>query len=194
MKNPIFYLFAIIPFIIFGCTPSENENATVERELSPLEIGQNIAMQTQKVLGKNLLQAINTQGTENALLFCSSRAIPLTDSMAVVLEAKIKRVSDRNRNPQNVAAEAELDFINTTKERIAKGEKPQSKLISIGDLHLGYYPIMTGPVCMQCHGEEKTEILPNTLSQINSLYPDDKATGYKVNELRGIWVVAMKNY
>ena len=30
-----------------------------------------------------------------------------------------------------------------------------------------------------------------TLAKINQLYPNDKATGYDVNQLRGIWVVEM---
>ncbi len=50
---------------------------------------------------------------------------------------------------------------------------------------------MTNQMCMQCHGETNTEVLTNTLSKINTLYPDDKAMGYKVGELRGIWVVEL---
>ena len=47
-------------------------------------------------------------------------------------------------------------------------------------------------MCLQCHGQLKTEILPETLSKINKLYPNDLATGYKIDELRGIWDVEMK--
>jgi len=46
-------------------------------------------------------------------------------------------------------------------------------------------------MCMQCHGSENEQIDNNTLAKINELYPDDKATGYGVGELRGIWVVEM---
>lgn len=158
---------------------------------TPIEKGQNIAMKTKGVLGSNLLQAINSKGTEGALSFCSTRAIPLTDSIAVALNAKVKRVSDKNRNPDNKANEAELSYIEATKLAIAQGEKPQAKLISEGNKMLGYYPIMTGQMCLQCHGEPEAEILPNTLSKIQTLYPEDKAIGYNIDELRGIWVVEM---
>ena len=159
--------------------------------LSPIEVGQNMAMKTKGVLGKNLLKAINSKGTENALSFCSNRALPLTDSMAVSLNAQIKRVSDKNRNPKNKADQDELAYIESTKKRLLKGEEPKPQIMTVDSKQLAYYPIMTGKMCMQCHGQVHTEVLPATLSKINSLYPDDKAIGYKLNELRGIWVVKM---
>ncbi|WP_338769735.1 hypothetical protein WAF17_10435 [Bernardetia sp. ABR2-2B] len=57
-------------------------------------------MQTKGVLGKNLLGAINSKGTEHAVSFCSTKAIHLTDSMAVALNAYVKRVSNKNINPK----------------------------------------------------------------------------------------------
>ena len=50
---------------------------------------------------------------------------------------------------------------------------------------------MTNIMCLQCHGKPDKDILPNTLTKIGSLYPEDKAIGYGVDELRGIWVVEM---
>lgn len=156
---------------------------------SSIDFGQKFAMQTKGVLGKNLIDAINTKGTENAVSFCATRAIPLTDSMAIALNANIKRVSDRNRNPKNKANASELKYINNAKSSISKGYSPKPQLLTINNKQVGYYPIMTNKMCMQCHGQTKTEILPGTLLKINELYPKDLATGYKVDELRGIWVV-----
>lgn len=158
---------------------------------SPLEIGQSLAMQTKSVLGKNLLQAINTNGTENALSFCSTKAIPLTDSMALVLNTKIKRVSDKNRNPINQANARELDYINKSKDLITKKMPVKPMLTTMEGKNIGYYPIMTNKMCMQCHGKLKIDINTNTLTKIQNIYPYDKAIGYKENELRGIWVIEM---
>ena len=52
-----------------------------------------------------------------------------------------------------------------------------------------YYPIVTNAMCMQCHGKKDLQIKPETLAAIGEFYPEDKATGYGENELRGIWVV-----
>ena len=67
-----------------------------------------LAMATQSQLGKNLIAAIQRGGTEEAIPFCSIKAIPLTDSMAVAAKAKIQRVTDRPRNPLNSASEEEI--------------------------------------------------------------------------------------
>ena len=160
--------------------------------LSPIEMGQNIALKTKGVLGKNLQEAIKSKGTENAISFCSTRAIHLTDSMATSLNAIIKRVSDKHRNSENKASKVELSYIEATKLAIAQGKTPKPQLTVLENKQIGYYPILTNKMCMQCHGQLKTEILPKTLSKINKLYPNDLATGYKIGELRGIWVVEME--
>ncbi len=159
---------------------------------TPIQKGKKIAMQTKTVLGKNLLGAISKQGTEHALSFCSTKAIHLTDSMSTTLATKIKRVSDKNRNPKNAANQEELKYINDSKKIILEHKKPQPKLIEKENTTIGYYPIMTNNMCLQCHGEKNTDINPQTLSKIEVLYPNDKAFGYKSNELRGIWVIEMK--
>lgn len=164
-------------------SPSKPEPLSIEEQ------GLNFAMQTKGVLGKNLLNAINTQGIENALEFCSTRAYPLTDSMSTALQAKIKRVSDKNRNPQNAANESELTYIQNAKASLGKGEKIKPLVTKTADKSIAYYPILTDKMCLQCHGKPKEEILPKTLTKIKSLYPKDLATGYKEGDLRGIWVV-----
>jgi nitrate reductase cytochrome c-type subunit len=160
--------------------------------MAPGEQGLHFAMQTKGVLGKALMNAINMKGTENALAFCSTRAIYLTDSMAVTLNASIKRVSDKNRNPLNSANNEELAYIEKSKTLLYKGEKINPQIVETNSEMVGYYPIMMENMCLQCHGITESEVLPNTLQKINSIYPNDKAIGYKSGELRGIWVVKIK--
>lgn len=160
--------------------------------MAPGEQGLHFAMQTKGVLGKALMNAINMKGTENALAFCSTRAIYLTDSMAVTLNASIKRVSDKNRNPLNSANNEELAYIEKSKTLLYKGEKINPQIVETNSEMVGYYPIMMENMCLQCHGIPESEVLPNTLQKINSIYPNDKAIGYKSGELRGIWVVKIK--
>lgn len=167
------------------------QKKNTSEELSPLALGQSFALQTKSVLGKNLMGAITAKGSEYAVSFCSTRAIPLTDSVAVSVNAQIKRVSDKNRNKDNKANKEELAYIQKTKRAISKGESPKPELVELGSKHVGYYPILTNKMCLQCHGQFDKDISPATLKKIKSLYPNDIATGYKENELRGIWVVEM---
>jgi mono/diheme cytochrome c family protein len=126
---------------------------------SYLEKGQEIALGTKKILGKNLIGAINNKGTDEALSFCSEKAIHLTDSMANELNAKVKRVSDQNRNPDNKASQSELAYIQESKQRIKEGKKPKPQILEKGDHFIGYYQIMTNKMCLQCHGKPNQDII-----------------------------------
>ena len=160
-------------------------------ELPHLERGLKLAMQTKAILGSKLLKAIQAGGPEHAVDFCSTRAITLTDSMGHELNAGIKRVSDRNRNPANAVNAAELAYMQATRSRMEQGEKPTGQVQEHGDTVTGYYPIVMDALCLQCHGSRETDISPSTWNVIQARYPQDRAYGFAQGELRGIWVVDM---
>jgi nitrate reductase cytochrome c-type subunit len=164
---------------------------TVKPETDYLALGKSIATETQAVLVKNLMGAINKGGTEYALTFCNTNAITITDSMVHTLNSGIKRVSDKPRNAGNQANEIELAYIQVLKEKLASGEQPEAKMNEIEGKMVGFYPIVTNQMCLQCHGKAELNITAATLQKINKLYPADKATGYAANELRGLWVIEM---
>ena len=153
------------------------------------KLGRHIVMSTKKILGKNLKGAIKSQGTEYALDFCNTRAIPLTDSMGVVLDATITRVSDRNRNPDNAASPEEVDFIEMYSTLIASN-RDLSPILKGGTF---YMPIVTNEMCLQCHGSGD-EVSNGVRTGLDKLYPEDLALGYGVNEIRGIWRVDFGTY
>ena len=204
MKNTLIIgtlLFSGIAFL-GSCTNNEDsaqvteETAVVENiepqpEINYLETGKGLAMQTKASLGKNLALAINEKGSDGAVEFCNLQAIPITDSMSVVLDAKIKRVSDKPRNANNQANEAELAYINKWKAAKENGENHPPQLSEIDGKIVGYYPIVTNQMCLQCHGTPEKEVNTKTLSTIKKLYPADKALGYSEEEIRGIFVVEM---
>lgn len=205
MKNTLIIgtlLFSGIAFL-GSCTNNEDSTQVVEEkaavenmepqpEVNYLETGKGLAMQTKANLGKNLALAINERGSDGAVEFCNTKAIAITDSMSVVLAAKIKRVSDKPRNANNQANAAELAYINNWKEAKTKGEEHPPQLSELDGKMVGYYPIVTNQMCLQCHGTPEKEVNTKTLSTIKKLYPTDKATGYAEGEIRGIFVVEMK--
>lgn len=194
MKTAFFAIILLLVGISSSCgtndVPAAND---VQKDTTDYQAkGLEFATQAKNTLGKNLVNAINTQGTENALSFCSTRAIALTDSVAASLDVKLKRVSDKNRNPQNAANSDELNFIESLKKALVKGEKLKPLVNENGTTVTAYYPILTDQLCMQCHGETTTDISPATMTKLKTIYPTDLATGYSINEVRGIWVVEMK--
>jgi mono/diheme cytochrome c family protein len=167
-------------------------SVNAQGEISWLDRGSQLAMATKSVLGKNLLNAINTEGTAAALTFCNTRAIPLTDSMSTALGARIRRVSDQARNPGNRASAEELAYIQQAKEQLRNGQEPKPELRMLEGLAVGYYPITTNKMCLQCHGQPGKDITDATHKEISRLYPEDQGVGYGENALRGIFVVEMK--
>ncbi|WP_178984940.1 Tll0287-like domain-containing protein [Winogradskyella helgolandensis] len=153
------------------------------------ERGLKYALTTKAVLGKNLMGTIQKKGILEALNFCNLQAYPLTDSMSVVHNATIKRVTDKPRNPNNKANTEELGYIRDFKEVIANNEEPKPIVKKMDDKVKVYYPITTNNMCLQCHGKPNETVEASTLTRIKSLYPMDKALGYDINEVRGIWSI-----
>ena len=185
------FVFIAIGILIVSCNKKSKEETVVISE-DVKETLQKYALQTKGILGMNLMNAINTQGTEKAIEFCSTKAIVLTDSMGTSLNATPKRVSDQPRNPINRANENETAFINELKQKVLKGEKLTPKFSESEGKITGYFPIETNTMCLQCHGSKDLDIKPNVLKKIVQLYPKDQATGYKENQIRGIFVVTKK--
>jgi cytochrome c553 len=167
----------------------EKEHGNSQMQSDPVAFGRNVALSTKSQLGKNLLGAIQARGTEGALEFCNTRALPLTDSMSQIHHVQIQRVSDRPRNPENRANENELKHIQSFKDMVANQQTTSPILEELdGEVHF-YMPIMTNNMCMQCHGQQVDQVKPGTLAKIATLYPTDEATGYDENQVRGIWSI-----
>jgi hypothetical protein len=58
-----------------------------------------------KRLVANCNEALQNGGIDSALQYCNLRAYPITDSLSLVHQASIKRVSTKVRNPRNKADE-----------------------------------------------------------------------------------------
>lgn len=162
-----------------------------ENQTDYLALGQEIASDAQRELARNLTGAINEGGIVYALGFCSTKAIQLTDSMAKLHRASIKRATDKPRNPDNLASEEELAYIKELKMRSESGKELKGKVFAQNEKVIGFYPILTNSLCLKCHGKIGLDIEPETLKNIQRLYPKDKAIGYDENQVRGIWVIEM---
>ena len=158
-----------------------------------LEKGKMIAQSTQKVLGKNLMLNIQKNGPIGAVAFCNEKAYPLTDSMALVHHAKIKRVTDKPRNQNNKASKKELAYVAFFKSKINNNESYEPIVTNENGKTSFYSPIVTNTMCLNCHGVPETNIDPKVTQLLNDKYPYDEAIGYKENEVRGIWSISFKD-
>ena len=148
-----------------------------------------LALSTKKVLGKNLMGELKEGGKEHALSFCNVQAITLTDSMSQNLKHRIRRVSDKARNPNNKASAEELKVLAEYQQALESKEELGPRMLNNENGNYGYFPILTNPMCLQCHGKIGAELETDFYQKVQQLYPEDEATGYGPGELRGMWVV-----
>lgn len=187
MKKELFILLFLLSLVSCNTNKKPQKKSQESTKIAYATVGKQYAMATQKVLGKSLMGKIKKEGTLAALQFCNEKAYPLTDSMSVVNNVKIRRVSDKNRNKENNATARELEYIERFKSQVLKEESLTPIVKEFGEEVHAYYPIITMPKCLQCHGDPGKQIVPTVFKSIQKLYPEDKAIGYVANEIRGMW-------
>ena len=61
------------------------------------------------------------------------------------------------------------------------------RVLSLANNRKGYVePITIKPLCLACHGDN---LAPDVATQIRVMYPEDEATGFKLDDLRGVYWV-----
>jgi len=179
-------LFTLL--LTVSCQDSGFKPVSKEERTSLQQLGDSISSEMQAVLLKNVGEAIQHGGTEFAVEFCNLKAMPLTDSISEKHQVKIQRLSDKNRNPKN---SLQLESDRLAWEKIKKEKTDFIEQSRTGEIYY-YKPISIGmPSCIQCHGK-RSDISEKTLELIGLKYPDDKATGYEMGDLRGMWKISIK--
>lgn len=178
MKRLFTLLIAV--FVFASCETTESGQNRVDL----MQHADSLTNDAQKALMGNLMKAIEEQGHEYALEFCNVNAIPITDSLSQAMKVTIQRLSENNRNPINVLATANDKAIF---EYFKEHDSIADTLLTENGHDVYYKRInLAMAACANCHGKE---IEPDLLAKINSLYPEDKATGYALNDFRGMWKV-----
>lgn len=131
----------------------------------------------------------------SALKFCNMQAYPLTDSLSEQFHAAIRRTSLQYRNPKNKPDEQETALLTTFAAWKSQG-RDLSKTDTVVALDDGQVlfakPILLQPQCQTCHGVVGEAVSQELYAEIKKLYPEDKATGFKPGDLRGMWAVRFK--
>ncbi|WP_114748412.1 Tll0287-like domain-containing protein [Pleomorphovibrio marinus] len=157
-----------------------------------LKWGEELSQEAQNALMGALQEAISEKGIPGAVEFCNVEALPLTKRVGDEYGVTIKRISTRNRNPENVPGETEEPLLDAYAYNAEEGIEnvPNIQKTDNGEtLIFTKAIVIPGGLCLNCHGDPDKDISQETYQKIQSLYPEDKATGYKVGELRGMWSI-----
>lgn len=144
-----------------------------------------------KRLGGTLKGEMKTNGPESAIKVCRDAAPKIAGDISLQNGWQVTRVSSKPRNTMLGLADSwEQSVLLEFEKRLSKGEKLETMQFSEvvtepSGKSLRYMKaIGTAPICLTCHGNAE-QIPAAVQAKINSLYPHDKATGYKTGELRG---------
>jgi hypothetical protein len=150
-----------------------------------VEEGKKILGPFKKELMGTLMSEMKTGGPIAALKSCHLKAMPITDKYAKKVIA-MGRTSHKIRNPKNTPQK----WVNPYLEEFKNGVKKEAIVVKLENGHSGYLePIYILPKCLVCHGDN---VDPNLKKEIDILYPQDQARGFKVGEFRGLFWMEVK--
>lgn len=139
-----------------------------------------------------LMSAMKAGGPINALNVCNTKAVVITQGVSNDTKMDVGRTSLKLRNPINVPDNWEVKVLNDFEKRKAAGEavKPMEYAEVVDNNGTKQFRYMKAiPVakpCLNCHGQN---VKAGVLSKIAELYPNDKATGYKLGDIRGAFTI-----
>jgi len=158
---------------------ADADQARLEREA--IEIVKKFGSTLKPELGK----AIKAGGPAHAISVCAEKAPSIARSLSLETGWNVKRVSLKPRNAGSATPDAwEKGVLEKFDQRQASGESAATmKHAKIED---GRFRFMKAQgveaVCLNCHA---AEIDPEVEAAIRQQYPDDKARGYELGQIRG---------
>lgn len=157
-----------------------------------IEWGNELSQKAQEQLIGQLTKAISEKGTLGALEYCNIQALPILEEVSSLENVTIRRASNDYRNPKDKPTEEEQMILEAYEynEENNIDSKANVQEINNGEALLYTSPIkIPGKLCLQCHGNIEEDIDSATWDKIQSLYPDDQATGHEIGDLRGMWSI-----
>lgn len=139
-------------------------------------------------LKKTLIEAIQSKGFPHAVNVCKTEAPKIAQQLSTD-GWKVARTSLKVRNSNNQADRWEAQMLNNFNSAYKAG-RPVAELSAIkqSDKTFRYMQaIPTGQVCLACHGQT---VEPALLETIRTHYPQDAATGFTLEDIRGAFTLS----
>lgn len=139
-------------------------------------------------LKKSLVGALTSalgQGAPSAIEVCHTMAPGLADSLSRD-GVTVGRATRKPRNPKNEATGWQAEALAELERMHAEGQPLAGKSFvkRLPDGRAAYAePLVIQELCLACHGEN---LAPEVQSVLAAKYPNDRATGYKLGDLRGV--------
>ena len=185
----IWFSLSLIGLLMACHNDSSTSHENFGTKINYYELGQEITSVAQNELMKKVKSAMEAGGPVGAIRYCNVNASPLVDSLSDAYNCSLQRVSLKNRSPRNATSNSnETLLLNKMLEASLDGSEVKDTIVAQQGNLIYYKAIFIGmETCLKCHGQIGKEISPETMKTILELYPDDKATNYRIGEFRGVW-------
>jgi hypothetical protein len=137
-----------------------------------------------------LTEAIAKSGPADAVTVCQDTAPKMAKAASEQSGWQIRRVSLRNRNPKAVPDAWERETLEDFDRQAAAGLAPASleraviQTVDGKPVQRYMRALPTQGLCLSCHGAGEA-LPPGVAERLKALYPDDKAVGYSLGQIRG---------
>lgn len=198
MKNHITYVagFFIVISLLFLTACSQEEDTRSDSQYPRpdstlvIDAGKEMVTESFAAISNALGTAMSDGGIPNAIRYCNTVAIDLTDSVSAQYNVEVRRATHKPRNPNNRANELEMASIEAYMQMISDGAELTPRLAYQENSVIYHAPLrLMTFTCLSCHGSKEEDILEEDYAIISQFYPEDEATGFELDELRGIWSV-----
>lgn len=134
-----------------------------------------------------LVGAIQTEGFASAVKVCKEQAPEIAKSVSKD-GWTLARTSLKTRNAANKPDAWEQEKLQDFDKKFKEGVLPnQLSAIDVNENRFRYMKaIPTGQVCLACHG---SNVEPSLKATIDQNYPNDKAIGYTLEDIRGAFTL-----
>ena len=137
-----------------------------------------------------LTDAIAKSSAADAVTVCQDIAPKMAKAASEQSGWQVRRVSLRNRNPKAVPDAWERETLEDFDRRASAGEAPASlerttvQTVDGKPLQRYMRALPTQGLCLSCHGPAD-QLAPGVAERLKALYPDDRAVGYSLGQIRG---------
>ncbi len=169
-------------------------NPTTPEQLEIQRIGEVAINRLAVSMTNEIKSALRGGDPTDAIDFCHLKGLPTTPGAmirGIPQIIAIKFTSLKIRASENLPDPSDKLALESIQQALNSGGDIPKVILQRVDIPDGspewrvYKPIATSLSCLACHGDPADQS-PRLREKLQSLYPDDQATGYKDHEWRGV--------
>jgi len=180
------HLFAVcLSLALAACNPSTPSPA----DQAALDAAKSAATKLGQTVKTRLVGALGAGGPQKAVEVCSAEAQDIAKNVQTETGARLGRSSTKLRNPADAPPPWVADWLKAQGDTKAENVQGLATVVDTDKGRVARFlkPLAIETPCLLCHGDPAT-IAPEVKATLAAKYPDDKATGYALGDLRGaIW-------